>query len=94
MKFGNEGQKVLSRKPEACPHRSRWLSARQGATPPGPAQKRPDPGGITALCDPAGVGGTVDDKPVVSPANAGSTTGYGAVAPIPTAAQVRSRLLA
>ena len=69
------------RKPQACQHRSRWLSAHQGATPPEPARMRPDPGGITACCDPAGVGGAVDDKPVVSPAGAGSTTGYGASIP-------------
>jgi len=52
---------TLPRKPEACPHPSRWLSARQGASPPEPPQMRPDPGGITACCDPAGVGGAADN---------------------------------
>ena len=35
-------------KPEACQHRSWWLSAQQGATPPVDKSKLPDPGGITA----------------------------------------------
>src|SRR5580692_8052590 len=55
-------------KPEACPHRSRWLSAREGATPPERGKKPPDPEGITDCCDPSGVDFMLYTQPVVATA--------------------------